>query len=377
MNNESLTAELFAALDIVVMEQLVDGSFGIIGTVPDWFLHFYSDASSRREGLRPGSKFAFLENFLIDAEYYWTSGQLEPLKSGIWTEVDIVGNECNLEATALVLRSRKILLIELLGIAYDEKHYLIQKARENSLSYHNLIQEVQKKEILLHCIVHDLSSPLTGILTSLDLLERENLTPRSKKRLEICRLQCTRQEMLIRRMLDAFSAEIESLEAFTIDPALAPDALNCAREVIDSLMPTFSLNNMQLQLDPNMDVVKKWKVVGEKSRLERVLTNLVENAFRHSPHGSTVTISLQEDEEGIVISVEDEGSGVSPEVSQNLFKKFSQGKNKSGKAGLGLYFCRITIERWGGTIGYSRCSEGGSRFWFRLPKPSIERKDDR
>ena len=372
MNNESLTAELFAALDIVVMERLADGSFGIVGTVPNWFLHFYSDTSSRQEGLRPGSKFAFLENFLIDAEYFWTSGQLEPLKSGIWTEVDLVGNECNLEATALVLRSRKILLIELLGIAYDEKYYLIQKARENSLSYNNLLQEVQKKEILLHCLVHDLASPLTGILTSLDLLERENLTPRSKKRLETCRLQCTRQEMLIRRMLDAFSAEIESLEAFTLDPALAPDALNCVREVIDSLVPTFSLNNMQLQLAPNLDVVKEWKVVGEKSRLERVLTNLVENAFRHSPNGSTVTISLQEDREGIVISVEDEGSGVPPEVSQNLFKKFSQGKNKSGKAGLGLYFCRITIERWGGIIGYSRGSKGGSRFWFRLPRPSID-----
>jgi hypothetical protein len=48
--------------------------------------------------------------------------------------------------------------------------------------------------------------------------------------------------------------------------------------------------------------------------------------------------------------------------------KFSQGKDKSGKAGLGLYFCKITLERWGGSIGYLPRPEGGSRFWFRLPR---------
>nr|MDJ0773505.1 ATP-binding protein [Mastigocoleus sp. MO_167.B18] len=54
--------------------------------------------------------------------------------------------------------------------------------------------------------------------------------------------------------------------------------------------------------------------------------------------------------------------------TQSLFKKFYQGKDKSGKSGLGLYFCRITIERWGGKIGYSPRPQGGSCFWFRLPK---------
>jgi hypothetical protein len=200
----------------------------------------------------------------------------------------------------------------------------------------------------------------------------ENLTPKGRERLEIGRKQCTKQEMLIQEILKAFSAEVKSLEAFSLDPAHAPDAIVCAMEVVDALLPTFTFNKMQLQLAADIDKSKDWKVVGENSRLERVLFNLVENALRHSPPGSTVTVNLQEDGEFILVSVDDEGFGVPPELSKNLFQKFSQGREKAGKAGLGLYFCRITVERWGGSIGYSPRSERGSRFWFRLPRPIVQ-----
>jgi len=369
MNNESITAELFAALDIIVLERLTNGSFSIIGNAPDWFLHFYSDAGYRREGLRLANKFVFLENFLIDADFCWANNDSQSLKSGIWTEVDLLGNEFNFEATALVLKNRNILLIERLGIDYDEKQYLIQKGRENYLNHQISLKEIQNQEILLHCIVHDLASPLSAISLSLELLERENLTPKGRKRLESSQLQCEKQMRLIREMLDVFSAEFESLDAFINHPDQAPDVLLCAREVIDNFLPSFSLHNIQLQLNQNIEVTRDWKVVGEKSRLERIFTNLVENAFRHSPANSTVTIDIKEDGEGILISVEDEGTGVRTELSKHLFEKFYQGKEQPGRVGLGLYFCRITVERWRGTIGYSPRIEGGSQFWFRLPKP--------
>jgi CheY-like chemotaxis protein len=51
-----------------------------------------------------------------------------------------------------------------------------------------------------------------------------------------------------------------------------------------------------------------------------------------------------------------------------MFALFAKGKDKPGKAGLGLYFCKITVERWGGTIGAETKPKGGTRFWFRLPR---------
>ncbi|MEM7556794.1 MAG: ATP-binding protein [Cyanobacteria bacterium P01_A01_bin.84] len=140
--------------------------------------------------------------------------------------------------------------------------------------------------------------------------------------------------------------------------------------MIELLYPTFGLNQIELKLVDDIDIQAKWEVVAEKSRLERVISNLLENAFRYSPAESTVKLDLTQDEEYITLTIDDQGVGVEPEVAKNLFQKFSQGKDSSGKAGLGLYFCRITIELWGGKIGFSPIPEGGSRFWFTLPKSS-------
>ena len=85
-------------------------------------------------------------------------------------------------------------------------------------------------------------------------------------------------------------------------------------------------------------------MVGEQSRLERVIFNLVENALRHSPSGSLVTVALEQAEADVLVAIDDQGPGVALDAIDTLFEKFSQGKGQRGKAGLGLYFCRITVE---------------------------------
>ena len=364
---ESTTDELFAALDTVAMERLDDSSFRIIGSIPNWFKQFYPDADTKRNPFVLGDKFPVLENFLIDAEGFWLENETGRLKSGIWSENEPSGDELYLEASAVCLQNQKILLI----IAnFKDEQILIQRARENSLSYDNLVKEIQKKEILIHCIVHDLAGQLTGIKYCFELLhlhDLHNLSPKALEYLEIGKKQCQKQETLIREVLDAFSAEVESID-FKVDPLQAPDALLCAREVVNALAPSFSLNHKNLQLESNADQAQEWKVVGEKIRLERVITNLIENAFRYCPPKSTVTVTVKEEGEFIMITVDDEGSGIEPEIAATLFQKFSQGKDKPGRTGLGLYFCRITIERWGGNIGWNNRQAGGSQFWFRLPK---------
>lgn len=370
--NESIPNELFAILDTVVLEHLDECYFKVIGNVPKWFIQFYPNVTSEEDEIDIQTKFPFMENFIIDAEDFWRENIAQRLKSGLWSEMDMSGQEYHLEASAVRLGNKKILLIELLDIAYEEKQSLIQKARQNNLTYHYLLKETQKKEILIHCILHDVAGQLTGINCCFALLAMENLTAKGRERLEIGKKQSIKQEMLIQEILKAFSAEVKSLEDFTADSAQAPDALRCAREVVEALLPTFSLNKRILQLEPNIDMAQDWKVVGENSRLERVLFNLVENAFRHSPLGSTVTVDVKQDGEFILFTVDDEGAGVPEGISKNLFQKFAQGRENSGKAGLGLYFCRITVERWGGSIGYSTRPEGGSCFWFRLPRAVLQ-----
>ena len=250
-----------------------------------------------------------------------------------------------------------------------QQRLMQQKGNELSLSYQRLVKEIQKKEILLHCIVHDLAGPLMGIRGGFELLASENISEQGRKFLEIGLRQATKQDALIREILQTFSAEVESLEKFNVEPDKAPDAAQAAREVIGALSPAFALNQVKLQLDPAMDSTRDWKVVGEKSRLERVISNLIENALRHSHANSTVTVGCHDEGEKVLVTIDDEGHGIPPEVAPTLFQKFAQGRKGKGKVGLGLYFCRITVEHWGGEIGHAPREQGGTRFWFRLPVP--------
>ncbi|MBH8571484.1 HAMP domain-containing histidine kinase [Nostocaceae cyanobacterium CENA369] len=368
--NNFILSELFATLNIFILERRKDGFFRINGTPPDWVERFCARRlTSEMDIFIPQTEFPFLGNFLIDAEEFWQSNSSTKLSSGLWSEVDLTGKEYQFEAYAISMNNREILLIELLGEKFIQKQSLIQKARNSQLDYQHLLKETERKDVLIHCIIHDIAGQLSAINCCLALLEFENLSVKGKEFLEIGRKQSIQQEMLIKNILDVFSNEVRSLEAFTVDVEDAPNILSSAQEVIELSQPTFILNNKQLQLTANINIAADWKVVGEKSRLDRLILNLVENAYRYSPLGSTVTIDLQPDGEYILLSVDDEGSGVPAEIVNTLFQKFSQGKHKSGRVGLGLYFCRITVEHWGGTIGYLPRQEGGSRFWFRLPRP--------
>jgi len=368
----SLLAHMLAALDTVVMERMADGTFRLLSAVPAWFTHFYPAAASQQEGLQPGYVFPFLENFLIDAEQFWQAQSTGQLKSGPWRESDPTGKEYDLEASVLCLDDHQLLSIAFPHIEFAEKQSIVQKAREERLEHIQLQKEIQKKDILLHCIVHDLAGPLTSIIGSLAFLNEEELTSDGKEFLEISMRQASRQQRLIQQILDVFAAEMGAIESFTRDPAHAPDAARCVQEVVTALAPAGAAHDVEIQMDPSVDVAADWKVVGEQSRLERVIFNLVENALRYSPSGSVVTVSVAQVESDVLVAVDDAGPGVPPEVIGTLFEKFAQGTGQKGKAGLGLYFCRMTVEHWGGSIGCTPRPVGGTRFWFRLPRPTSD-----
>lgn len=189
---QSIEADLFAALDIVVMEFLDDGYFKMVGAIPNWFIQFYPEAADGQK-LAPETKFPFLENFIIDAQEFWASDKSRKLTSSIWTEFDEAGNEYHFEASVFKLNNTKLLLVSLVEEAYQEKQFLVQKCRESNLNYQKLVKEVQKKEILIHCIIHDLAGQLTAIKCCFDLLSFQNLTPKGIDYLQTGKKQTTKE----------------------------------------------------------------------------------------------------------------------------------------------------------------------------------------
>jgi signal transduction histidine kinase len=369
MSREDSLATIINALDVALLERHAPGVFAITGQVPRWFLRLYPDLVGQEIRLAEASP--FLANFLIDAESFWEKGEPGRLLSGPWSETALNGEECFLEASAINTNGLKVLALEFQRASIEELRTIIQKARERSLDHYRVLQEMQKKEILLYCIIHDFVQPLTGLKGCLILLGEEQLSSKGRRLVDIGIQESAKQERLIQNVLHTFAADVESQKDIATVPSEIPDIAMGAQAVVTSMTPAFTVSQVGLQLDPQAEWTKDWRVVGEKSRLERVLTNLVENALRYSPRGSTVTIGVREEQGGVLTTVDDEGPGVSQELAEHLFQKFVQGNHKTGRVGLGLYFCHITIERWGGTIGYSPRAGQGARFWFRLPRPLV------
>ncbi len=184
---------------------------------------------------------------------------------------------------------------------------------------------------------------------------------------EIGKQQAEQQEEMIREVLKAFSADLQQSMESGVGAVTLPNLLTCAEETVTAFAPTFQAKGINLRLDPRLQGHRGWTVMGEYTRLKRIFANLVENALRYAPAGSTVTLGIDEDSPYLKAYVEDQGAGLPADFqASEAFKLFAKGKEGGGKAGLGLYFCRVTVERWGGTIGCETVVPHGARFWFRL-----------
>jgi signal transduction histidine kinase len=140
------------------------------------------------------------------------------------------------------------------------------------------------------------------------------------------------------------------------------------RDVTDALNAMASMKDVTFRISSEGPTNTSWKVAGDHARLERILFNLLENALRHTRDGTMIVVRLRDEGSQIRVSIKDRGQGVPDSMKSSLFEKFSQGSTNSGKVGLGLYFCRITVEGWGGEIGCLPNMKDGACFWFTLPK---------
>jgi signal transduction histidine kinase/CheY-like chemotaxis protein len=360
----------------VLFEYIENGVFRPVGDYPNWCEKLWKGAVARDKCIHLAEASPLLDNFLVDAEAFWNSSREGSANSPVWIERDSAGHEVPLEAAALHLDGKNILLLRNLSKTYADRQKLYQTARDSLLEHDRLLREILKKEILLHCIIHDLSQPLTAMRGCFSLMSLENLSADLRRMVETGQRESNRQEQMIRGILQAFSADLVGQQTSTGSAPSAVDIAAAAQRAIQEFSPAFAGKQIKLQIDPAVDLARDWIVAGDDSRLDRVFGNLLENALRYSPPNTTVTIGLEEKGKQVLAFVDDQGPGLPKDQRPDqMFSLFAKGKDKPGKAGLGLYFCKITVERWGGTIGAETKPKGGIRFWFRLPRAAKSAHD--
>jgi signal transduction histidine kinase/CheY-like chemotaxis protein/HPt (histidine-containing phosphotransfer) domain-containing protein len=365
---DALLQSFLRQQDYALLEYQGEGLFSLLAEPPRWFGEIWNRQAADANSFHLGDASPFLENYLIDAEVFWKAELPAEMAPEGWVETTRDGREIPLEATALRVAGRRVLAIQSRPTAFAEQTRVLQTARDGLLVHERLSKEIQKKEILLHCIIHDLSQPLTAMRGCFDCLALEGAgSPRAKQLVQVGKQQTEQQEEMIRDVLKAFSADLQNGIQAGGGGRELPDILSCAVETVEAFTPIFRSKGLIIRLDPRIQGHAPWRVMGEAKRLKRIFSNLVENALRHAPSGSIVTLGLDDDAPYVKAFVEDQGPGLPKDfLATRAFKLFAKGQASGGKAGLGLYFCRITVERWGGTIGCEDVTPHGSRFWFRL-----------
>lgn len=218
---------------------------------------------------------------------------------------------------------------------------------------------------LTQFVVHDLRSPLTGIMGHLDLLKMGYIGPLNKQQQESVEsaFACADQ---LREMISSL-LDVARIENGQMPLHLEPfDLQHLAREALATLGPLFGSVRVSVDVPPVLP-----RAICDGELIQRVLVNLLGNATKFMSAGGEIRISIAPNEGDWKISVTDTGPGIPPQYHEKIFDKFGQVDAQSGRkkysTGLGLTFCKLAVEAHGGRIGVESRVGQGSTFWFTLP----------
>lgn len=222
-----------------------------------------------------------------------------------------------------------------------------------------------KKEFV-EIVAHDLRSPLTvadGFATLL-LDEWQNLT--DLERIDMVRSIQTSIGRLGNLANDV--VDVARIESATFTYEIQPfDLEDLVRSTVDEMVSVDLLHPCEVRIEPNLP-----HALGDRDRLWRVLTNLLSNAFKYSPEGASVTVSVARKDGFLEVSVADQGPGISASDRSKLFQKFSRiqpgdGAPRPKGTGLGLFISKSFVEGIGGTMSVQSAPGHGSTFRFSVP----------
>ncbi len=222
------------------------------------------------------------------------------------------------------------------------------------------------KSRFLSIVSHDLRSPLTSIRGYAQLLLLKESTPEQIQRfLSIIVSQSDHLGGLISDLMDVASIEAGKLRIEKV-PAVITDILSAVETRMLALT-----GPRKIRFETTIQKAEFPPVPLDKKRIDQVLTNLIGNAFKHTPPDGRVTVSLIRNPDHFRVDVTDTGEGIPPDALPHIFDEFFQAEAHASKKdglGLGLTIAREIVHAHGGEIHAESPGVGqGARFWFTLP----------
>lgn len=260
--------------------------------------------------------------------------------------------------------------------------------RQVSLYRHNLLNAIKMERLakskdqelnqaklqFFTNISHEFKTPLTLILGSLEtLLESEPANPRIKKQLLLMQKNATRLLRLINQLMDFRKTDLGKA---TLN-ANEYDAVTFLQDIVGNFRILAEEKNINLQINCQFDHLNVWF---DAEKLDKVLYNLLSNAFKFTASGGSITVGisapapstpiatgLNESLEFIEIYVGDTGTGIPEEKLTKIFDRFYQGDENSTGSGIGLSLSKSFVELHHGQIEVQSVPDEGTKFTVLLP----------
>ena len=299
----------------------------------------------------------------------------------ITREVELNGNNWD-QALRSVLVEKKTLSLE--GRMTRGNELLIQMSALSLTqgNLHGMIlilsdisrlkQSERKRAQAINFLSHDLRSPITSLLT---LVQLNDTGTNALSQEEMTR----HVELYARKALGLADSFLQLARAENSDQTgfHETDFVAIAHNAVDEAFA--EANSREIQLIRNIEIDEAW-LIGDAGLLERALTNLLENAIRYSPSGSSVQLSVCAIDEIIECCVQDQGEGIPIVDQQRIFDPFQRAQNSNshhqGGTGLGLSLVMVVAEKHSGSVSVESRPGAGSRFCLRIPfNPGAGRLD--
>lgn len=232
--------------------------------------------------------------------------------------------------------------------------------------------EVQQRDQFLAILGHELRNPLAAIRLAAELMERQ---PDSVDRHRgLIERQAHHLSRLVDDLLDVARVTSDKMR-LQLEPLVLAEVV---RRALQALEVQSRGRNVEVDLAAGEGLV----IDGDPVRLEQVAANLLTNAFKYTPEGGTVRVTLARDGNDATLTIADSGVGMDPDQLAQVFDLFFQADHTLDRArggmGIGLTLVRRLVALHGGSVQAESAGLGnGSSFSVRLPLASVERPEQR
>ncbi len=240
-------------------------------------------------------------------------------------------------------------------------------AIKNAQLYEAIHAANKAKSDFISLVAHELRVPMTSIKGYTDLMNAGLAGPLSdqqKQFLEVIRRNLTRMTSLISDLSD-----INHIESGRMKFDLKPfDLREAVADVADSLRERIHTRKQTLHIEIEDELPL---IYADSTRIAQVMSNLMSNAHKYTPEGGEIVVRARPNGRSAIVSVQDNGVGISEEDQEKLFTQFFRAEDKAVREqpgwGLGLSIVRRMVEAQGGEISFESESGVGSTFTFTIP----------